>query len=119
MSNRHEILHDQEFWTRLEYAASRWLEDSDDQSLRRFWIDGFLPETAKDTKFGIDVEGVAWVGDGPRKQQQYRFTASLPQKMLHRQNPGFAIEQLSLDEGQQVLQVALASSTSIAEPGVS
>ena len=108
MSDRHQILNDQEFWTRLEHAASRWLEDSDDPGLRRFWIDGFLPDTATNTKYGADVEGIAWVGIGPRRQEQYRFTASLPQKMLYRQTPGFVIEQLSLDETQQTLHITLA-----------
>jgi hypothetical protein len=116
MSDRHQIVNDQEFWTRLEYVATRWLEDSGDQNLRRFWIDGFLPENATNTKYGADVEGVAWVGNGPRRQDQYRFIASLPQKMLHRRTPGFTIERLSLDEGKQVLEIILASANPSAEP---
>ena len=117
MSERHQILNDREFWERLEFAATRWLDDAADHGLRRFWIDGFLPESAKNTKLGIDVEGVAWVGDGPRNQEQYRFIASLPQKMLHRAASGFTIEQLSLDQGRQVLQLVLAIPKPIAEPG--
>jgi len=117
MSDRHQILNDGDFWTRLEFVASRWLETSDDLTLRRFWIDGFLPETAKDTRFGLDVEGMAWVGDGPRTQSQYRFTVALPQSMLHRRTPGFVIEQLSLDEGNQVLQIELARLKPSPEPG--
>jgi hypothetical protein len=58
---------DKEFWTRLEYDASHWLESSDDNMLRRFWIDGFLPDSINNTKYGADVEGTAWVGDGPRE----------------------------------------------------
>src|SRR5579859_2668116 len=117
MSDRHQILNDRDFWTRLEFVASRWLETSDDLELRRFWIDGFLPETAKDTRFRVDVEGMAWVGDGPRKQSQYRFTVGLPQRMLHRRTPGFVIERLSLDEGNQVLQIELARLKPGPEPG--
>jgi hypothetical protein len=47
MNGRDQILNDQEFWTRLEFVASRWLETSDDRDLKRFWVDGFLrlPET--------------------------------------------------------------------------
>lgn len=119
MSDRHEILNDQDFWTRLEFVASRWLETSDDRNLRRFWVDGFQPEIARDTRFGVDVEGMAWVGKGSRNQFQYRFVVELPQKMLHRRTPGFVIEQLSLDEGNKALQIELARLEPIAEPGTS
>ena len=62
MSDRHQIKDDQQFWERLEYAASHWLQSSGDVALRRFWIDGFLPEAAKNTRRGVDVEGapVGW-----------------------------------------------------------
>ena len=109
MSERHQILDDRRFWTDLEYAASQWLENSDDASLRRFWIDGFLPNAATNTKAGIDVEGTAWVGTEGRRQDQYRFVASLPQNMLHRERPGFVIERLSLDEARQTLQLTLVT----------
>ena len=107
MSERHPILDDTEFWTRLEYSASQWLENSSDEPLRRFWVDGFLPDTATRTNTGIDVEGTAWIGIGGRRQDQYRFTASFPQKMLERKGAGFAIERLSLDEVRQTLQISL------------
>jgi len=42
MSDRHQIMDDHKFWTRLEHDASHWLEASDDKALRRFWIDGSL-----------------------------------------------------------------------------
>ena len=108
MNDRHQLLNDREFWTRLEYAATQWLENSEDVAFRRFWVDGFLPDSAKDTNFGADFEGTAWVGIGARRQDQFRFIASLPQKMLGRQAPPFVIEQLSLDEAQQTLQLTLA-----------
>ena len=105
MSDRYQVMDDQEFWTRLEYDACAWLQSSEEKALRRFWIDGFVPESIKDTKRGADVEGTVWVGDGPRKQYAYRFIASLPQNMLHRRGETFSIEQLVLDEAQQILQV--------------
>jgi hypothetical protein len=119
MDQRHQTLKDQDFWTRLEFVASRWLETSDERDLRRFWIDGFLPEVARNTRLGIEVEGVAWVGDHFRHQWQYRFTIALPQKMLcHRQMP-FVIERLSLDERNQTLHIEAARLESGAEPGAS
>jgi hypothetical protein len=108
MSDRHEIIDDKEFWTRLEYDASRWLEGLEDKTLRGLWIDGFLPDGIKDTKHGIDVEGTAWVGDGPRKQNQYRFVVSIPQRMIHHHRETYTISQLVLSEAQQTLQIEIA-----------
>jgi hypothetical protein len=81
-SHRHEIIKDALFWTKFAYSVCGWLGEAEDVLLRRFWIDDFLPESATDTKRGVDVEGKAWVGDGPRDQQAYRFIVSIPQKML-------------------------------------
>jgi hypothetical protein len=97
------------FWTKLAYSACGWLRDSEEASLRRFWIDDFLPESATDTKRGIDVKGTAWVGDGPRDQQAYRFIVSLPQKMLRRRRDTFSIESFVLDEKQHTLQVDIGN----------
>lgn len=119
MDQRHQFLKDPDFWTRLEFVASRWLETSDERDLRRFWIDGFLPEVARNTRLGIDVEGVAWVGDHFRHQWQYRFTVALPQKMICHCKMPFVIERLSLDEQNQTLQIELARLKSLAEPGAS
>jgi hypothetical protein len=97
------------FWTQLAYMACGWLRNSEDASLRRFWIDDFLPESATDTKHGVDVQGTAWVGDGSRDQYPYRFIVSVPQKMLHRRPDSFSIERFVLDEAQHTLQMQIAS----------
>jgi hypothetical protein len=97
------------FWTKLAYSACGWLRDSEDASLRRFWIDDFLPESATDTKRGVDVEGTAWVGDGPRDQYPYSFIVSVPQKMLHRRSDSFLIERFVLDEVQHTLQMEISN----------
>ena len=114
VSDRHQIMNDDEFWTRLEFDASRWLENSDEKTLRRFWIDGFVPETITNTKHGADVEGTAWVGIGGRDQYQYHFVVSVPQKMLHRGRQTFCIERLSLDEAEQTLQIEVTSEKQVA-----
>jgi hypothetical protein len=95
------------FWTRFAYTACGWLRGADDESLRRFWIDDFMAESATDTKRGVDVEGTAWVGDGPRVQHPYRFIVSIPQKMLHRRRDSFSIERFVLDQAQQTLQMEI------------
>jgi hypothetical protein len=111
MSDRHQIVNDEEFWSRLEYAACRSLESSEDKTFHGFWIDGFLPGVITNTKRGVDVEGTAWVGSGPRKQSPYHFVVSVPQAMLHRRRLTFRIEQLLLDESKQALRIVIASET--------
>ncbi len=100
---------DQWFWARLESEASRWLEHSADDCDRRFWIDGFIPETITDTKRGVDVAGTVWIGEGPRTLQPYRFVVCIPQKMLHRSSRPFCVGQLSLDRERQSLQIEVSS----------
>lgn len=106
-SDRHQIMRDTLFWTRLAFTACGLLREADDKSLRRFWIDDFLPESATDTKHGVNVEGTAWVGDGPRAMHPYRFVVSIPQKMLHRRRDCFLVDHFALDEEQHTLQVEI------------
>jgi len=107
MTNRHQILEDRDFWARLEYDATRWVAAAPDPALRRFWIDGFIPDAATNTQRGLDVEGVVWIGEGSQ-QRGWRFVASVPQKLLHRYRQIFAIESLSLDAERQCLDVVIA-----------
>jgi len=127
-------MRDQEFWIRLEHKASLWFESSQDQALRRFWIDGFNPEVATNTKRGVDVEGVVWLmridggqdaagaakhrhrSDGHHRKPYHRFRVSIPQKLVHGRRLGFEIESLSLDEGQQFVQIVIGCPKRIAEP---
>jgi hypothetical protein len=76
--------------------------------LKKIWIDGFLPETVKNTQHGADVEGTAWVGEGPSIQHPYRFVVSAPQKLLSDGQRKIFIGQIHLDEKQQTLQIELA-----------
>ena len=75
--------------------------------LKHFWIDGFLPETSTNTKYGVDVEGMAWVVDR-QKQAPYRFIVSVPQKMLYRRRQVFSIQQIELDQAKQILHIEVA-----------
>jgi hypothetical protein len=95
---------DPHFWGRLSYIVCDWLRRANDKLLRRFWIDDFIPERATDTKYGVNVEGTAWVG----AIDPYRFVVSVPQKMLHdwRGNP--SIERFAIDEAQRTLQMEIA-----------
>ena len=111
MTERHPILDDQEFWTKLEYDASRWIESSENKELRRFWIDGFAPEAIKNTRNGAAINGIAWVGEGGRIQHQYEFVLSAPQELLQLRHD-YVIARLFLDVNQRSLSMELRRSGS-------
>ncbi len=96
------------FWTQLAFMSCGLLRESAEKSLRGLWIDDFMPESAANTKRGVDVEGTAWVGDGSRAMHPYRFVVSIPQKMVHHRRDHFSIERFDLDEEQHTLQIEVA-----------
>ena len=104
MHDRYQIMDDQEFWTWLEHGASAWLAAADDRTLRHYMVDGFLPDTVRNTKRGVEVDGFAHVY-GPGIKDPFRFTVSVPQKMLQRRREKFAISQLYLDPAQEILRL--------------
>ncbi len=110
MSDRHAIIRDTDFWSRLEHAASAWLATSTEKRSRRFWIDGFIPETATNTQRGADIEGISWVGEGSH-QHEYRFIASMPQELLHHRG-SFAIDDITVDDAQKQLSVRVSVASS-------
>jgi len=111
MSDRHQIMKDTHFWMRLESDVTVWLHEKVHGGL---WIDGFNPEFIKNTKRGVDIEGVAWVANGRRSQSPYRFIVSIPQKILHRHRDSLFIEDLVLDDGQKTLEIRIADELQVA-----
>ena len=107
MSNRDDIMSDELFWSQLEYDASNWLTSASDSNLRQFWIDGFVPEVMRNTKRGADIEGIVWVAVGSRTQNQYRFSASAPQKLLQMRRRMCDIESLTLNENQKTVEIVV------------
>ena len=107
MSERYQIMRNPLFWTQLAYTSCGLLRESANKSLRRLWIDDFLPESATDTKHGVDVDGIAWVGGGSGAMHAYRFVVSVPQMMLRRRQDQFSIERFELDEKRQTLQMEI------------
>ena len=114
ISDRHQIMKDPLFWTRLAFTFCGLLRESADTSRRGLWIDDFLPESATDTKQGVDVEGTAWVGNGSLAMHPYRFVVSVPQKILSRRREGFSIERFDLDEERHTLQVEIGYENPVA-----
>ena len=95
---------DTHFWMLLESSVTVWLREKVHGGL---WIDGFNPESIKNTKRGVDIEGVAWVANGGRSQSPYRFHVSIPQKILHRHRDNLHIEELVLEGGQKRLEIRI------------
>ena len=107
MTDRHEVLQDAQFWLMLEYGMSGWFRDCGDKSLGGFWCDGFIPESAQDTKEGIEVSGIAWIAKGRGSQDKFSFIASIPQRMLGGRRAGAAIGDLMIDLSRQELRLSV------------
>ncbi|OLF10069.1 hypothetical protein BLA60_16545 [Actinophytocola xinjiangensis] len=60
-----------DFWVALEYRVSRELPDP-------LWCDGFQPETYDLDAERPQVRGLAWIGIGGGRQEQWDFTLLLP-----------------------------------------
>lgn len=111
MNERSQILGDKYFWDSLEYIVSRWFSSSEAKELRSFWIDGFVPNSFRNTKRGIDVLGKAWIGKGPRNQDLFDAVISVPQKMLTRRREEYIIEDVSIDEQNKSIWVIVNVTT--------
>ena len=96
------------FWMQLAASSTELLGDSADKPLRGLWIDDFLPERITDTRHGVEVGGIAWVGRGPREMHPFRFVVSVLQKMLMRRRERFSIERFDIDAEQHTLQLEVA-----------
>ncbi len=105
MNTRHQILNDSEFWLALEYDMSRILSQHHDKEMRKFWIDGFIPQSVSNTKFGIDVEGEVWIAEGQKNQTKCRFLAKIPQKLLHRKIRDFKYDIVCLEIEKKYLEL--------------
>ena len=111
MKSRHRIYEDRDFWSRLEFALTGWFSSLDDKSFRHYWIDGFIPDGITDTQYGVDIEGVAWVGTGGRDQSAYRFVASIPQSLLSRLNSQFEFDEVAIGPSARELQLTIRRKT--------
>jgi hypothetical protein len=107
VNDRHEILKDAQFWLMLEYGMCGWFRDCGDKSLGGFWCDGFIPESAQDTREGIEVSGIAWIGKERGAQDKFSFIASIPQRMLGGRRAGAAIGDLTIDFDLRELRLSV------------
>ena len=73
----------------------------EEKALRRLWVDDFIPDRAIDTKYGVNVEGAAWI------PSRFDFVASIPQKMLHRRRDCFCIRSFVVGEDQLTLRLEI------------
>jgi hypothetical protein len=73
-----------------------------------FWIDGFIPRSSKNTKYGIDVIGSVWVVDG-QDQQSWSFVLHVPQKMLFKRIEEFIYSLDLFGVEEKKLEITLES----------
>ena len=67
-----------EYWEHLEFRICSEINAMYDPRLRGFWCDGLVPEAYAMDAHPPCITGRAWIGHGPRCQEQWRFTLLLP-----------------------------------------
>jgi hypothetical protein len=107
VNDRHEVLEDAQFWLMLEYGMSGWFRDCGDKALGGFWCDGFTPVSARDTREGVEVSGIAWIVKGRESQDKFSFIASIPQRMLGGRRADATIGDLTIDLASRELRVSV------------
>ncbi len=107
MSDRHQILSDVDFWSRLEFELSGWFRTCGDRALRGYWCDGFIPRSAHNTKDGVEVRGAAWIEEGHKWHGQYAFSLAVPQRLLFRRRNSAVLVVMEVDVQHRKLQLAL------------
>jgi hypothetical protein len=106
MDPRHDILNDEPFWLNVEFYLCGFFASASDRSRRGWWCDGVIPESARNTREGVEVTGRAWIMNSST-DGQWKFTLSVPQSMLrHRPSESTRIE-VTLDEPQKRLLLSL------------
>jgi len=99
-------MQDKEFWSRLEFVFSGWLEESEDKELRRYWCDGISPSKATNTKLGLDIEGDAWIGTRD-SMDLFQFNAAIPQDLLKPGEKSYKFKDVEIDPDQRLLSFRL------------
>ncbi len=107
MNDRFKILDDKDFWLNLEFILSGDFAESEDNELRKYWIDGFNPEYCSNTKNGIEVEGMVWIAEGGENQYKFKFKMKVPQDLLHRNIKDFKYEVISFDFNSKYFKLAI------------
>lgn len=109
MSDRHQILSDTDFWLKLEYELSDWFPICGDRALGGYWCDGFLPESARNTNAGIEVQGAVWIEEGRKSHDRFEFSLSIPQRLLFRRRNNAVLVVNDIDVQRRRLQLALTA----------
>jgi hypothetical protein len=104
-------MEDRDFWLVLEYGMSGRLTESPNKEWRRYWIDGFIPESITDTKTGVEVIGDVWVAEHKGAQTKCRFLARIPQKLLHRKIREFDYKIAVLDVKRKYVELDIMNRT--------
>jgi hypothetical protein len=107
VNDRHDVLKDSNFWLVLEFGMCGWFRDCGDTSVGGFWCDGFSPVSARNTKEGIEVSGIAWIAKGNESQHEFSFVASIPQRMLRGKRANAAMDDVTIDLDHKTLRFSV------------
>jgi hypothetical protein len=67
-----------DYWVSLEYRICRELAGMAAKPLRCLWCDGLIPDLYLLDAGMPRITGRAWIGNGPRQQDEWMFTLMLP-----------------------------------------
>jgi hypothetical protein len=70
-------MHETDFWSHLEYRVCDELDGLRHTVARPYWCDGFEPRRYILDGHSPRIVGRAWLGVGPRHQEQWDFTLLL------------------------------------------
>ncbi len=73
-----------DFWQRLEFRLCREMAGNREWAALGLWCDGIRPDTIGLNSTPQIIEGKAWVGIGPKHQEEWSFGMVLPTRVEHR-----------------------------------
>lgn len=73
-----------DFWLRLEFRLCREMDGNRDWQRLGLWCDGIYPQVFQLESPEPVIEGEAWIGLGPKGQEQWSFRLVLPQAVEDR-----------------------------------
>lgn len=70
-------MNENDFWSSLEYRVSRGMLGIEECRKAGLWCDGFIPEEYELDSNSPVIRGRAWIGRGPRDQEQWTLAVLL------------------------------------------
>ena len=107
MQGDHAILKDDDFWLRLEFAASGWFRQHSDPEMRKHSVDGFVLGFANRKKHHVEVDGYVWLKG--EIGERWRFLAIIPNLVANRASAESNIAEIEIHHAQRSVTFQIAN----------